>query len=143
MVIKIIEHSFDAFKELSLYQETLIKEKYGACCNFIGTMRNFNEGNDVTAMYLEHYPGMTEQQLQKLTDQAEQEFSVKALIIHRVGNILPGENIVITAAWSAHRKQSFEACRFLIEELKHNAPFWKKETLTNGSTRWVETNTLL
>ncbi len=140
-MIKITDQSFDALQELAQFQNTLDMTKYGASCNFIGTMRDFNESDDVRAMYLEHYPGMTEKQLQKLVDQVKQDYPVEAMIIHRVGNILPGENIVLTAAWSAHRAEAFTACRFLIEELKHNAPFWKKETLKDGTTRWVEHNT--
>ena len=108
----------------------------------MGTMRDFNEGDDVQTMTLQHYPGMTEKQLEAIIHQAKKDFGIdEALIIHRVGKILPADTIVITAVWSAHRKAAFDANRFLMEELKHNAPFWKKETLKDGSERWVEKNT--
>jgi len=114
----------------------------GASAVFVGTMRDINEGDDIASMYLEHYPGMTENYLNKLITQAKAEWTVDdCLIIHRTGDILPREPIVLTAAWSAHRREALAACRFLIEELKHNAPFWKKETLIDGKTRWVECNT--
>ena len=114
----------------------------GAATVFVGTMRDFNEGDTVQAMTLEHYPGMTDNYLQEIAAQAKSRWDIhECLIIHRVGEIQPGEPIVLTAAWSAHRKAAFEACRYLIEELKHRAPFWKKETLTSGDERWVAENT--
>ncbi len=140
-VIVIKHQPYNAYDELQRFEQTLNKKKIGACCNFIGTMRDFNQGDDVSEMFLQHYQGMTENYLQKLEAQCKKEFLVEVLIIHRVGAILPSDTIVLTAAWSAHRKQAFEACRYLIEELKHHAPFWKKETLTNGTSRWVESNT--
>ena len=109
---------------------------------FTGTMREFNQGDDVQGMTLEYYPGMTEKQLELIIADAKHKWLLdEALIIHRVGNISPGETIVLTACWSAHRANAFEACRFLMEELKTRAPFWKKETLIDQSTRWVEKNT--
>jgi molybdopterin synthase catalytic subunit len=116
--------------------------EYGASDIFIGTMRNFNEGDEVRAMTLQHYPGMTERELEKLINEAREHFDIQqALIVHRVGEIQPGEAIVITAAWSAHRRDAFEANRYLMEALKSKAPFWKKESLSDGSERWVEKNT--
>jgi len=93
-------------------------------------------------MTLEHYPGMTERALAGIADEARTRWPVNALlIVHRVGPIGPGDAIVLTAAWSAHREAAFAACRYLIEELKHRAPFWKKETLADGGSRWVARNT--
>ena len=93
-------------------------------------------------MTLEHYPGMTEKHLAAILDEARGRYAlIDALIVHRVGRILPTDPIVLTAAWSAHRKDAFEACRFLMEALKSRAPFWKKETLADGGERWVEKNT--
>jgi molybdopterin synthase catalytic subunit len=135
---------FDPWQELQTCQESLDLRpgSFGATDIFMGTMRDFNEGDDVQAMTLQHYPGMTEKHLEAIIDEARQRFGIdEALIIHRVGDIHPADTIVITAVWSAHRKAAFDANRFLMEELKHRAPFWKKETLADGSDRWVEKNT--
>ena len=103
-------------------------------------MRDYNEGDTVQAMFLEHYPGMTEKYLLALSETALQRWNIlEALIIHRVGDIQPGDTIVLVATWAGHRAPAFEACRFLIEELKSRAPFWKRETLLDGS-RWVKKN---
>jgi len=131
-------------KELESFQVTHLagKTDYGATASFVGTMRDFNEGDDVATLFLEHYPKMTEQQLQGLVDKAYDQWSIlHSLIIHRVGLIHPGEPIVLVAVWSAHRAAAFDACRFLMESLKSTAPFWKKEELSNGSQRWVGKNT--
>ena len=105
-------------------------------------MRDFNEGDDVVAMRLEHYPAMTLLQLQDLTQTAVAEWQLDhALISHRVGEIAPGQPIVLVAVWSAHRNAALSACRDIMENLKHQAPFWKHETLKDGSARWVNKNT--
>jgi len=105
-------------------------------------MRDFNEGDDVTSMTLEHYPKMTEKQLNEIVDDASSKWSLlNVLVVHRVGKILPSEPIVLVTVWSSHRVDAFEACRFIMEDLKHKAPFWKQETLKEGDTRWVEENT--
>lgn len=140
-MIELRNEQFDPWQELADYQQQLTAGKYGACCNFVGSMRDFNEGDDVSKMTLEHYPGMTEKFLQTICDEASAKWPLlDCLIIHRVGDINPNESIVITAAWSAHRDASFAACRYLIEELKHRAPFWKKERTKEGQ-RWVSENT--
>jgi molybdopterin synthase catalytic subunit len=114
---------------------------HGAASVFVGTMRDFNEGDAVRSMDLEHYPGMTERYLERISAEAADRWPVDdTLIVHRVGRIEPGEAIVVVAAWSAHRAAAFSACRYLIEELKTQAPFWKKEHLEDGP-RWVEHNT--
>ncbi|HHJ15457.1 MAG TPA: molybdenum cofactor biosynthesis protein MoaE [Gammaproteobacteria bacterium] len=113
----------------------------GATAVFVGTMRDLNEGDAVQGMLLEHYPGMTERYLEKISQAAAGRWNlIDSLIVHRVGELLPGEPIVLVAVWSAHRKEAFEASRWLMEELKSKAPFWKKERLAEGS-RWVEHNT--
>ena len=115
--------------------------KFGACASFVGTMRDFNEGDRVQGMFLEYYPGMTEKALQQLAEEALAKYGLlDVLVVHRVGELLPGEPIVLVAVWSAHRKQAFEACRELMEMLKSKAPFWKRERLNDGH-RWVEKNT--
>jgi molybdopterin synthase catalytic subunit len=92
-------------------------------------------------MVLEHYPGMTEKHLEKICEQARTRWELNdSLIVHRVGELHPGDPIVLVAVWSAHRKAAFEASRWLMEELKTQAPFWKKEQLADAS-RWVEKNT--
>lgn len=134
--------TFDPHAEERAFAATLPVGGFGATASFIGTMRDVNEGDDVTAMTLEHYPGMTERELDAIVTEARERWDiVDALVVHRVGEILPGEPIVLTAVWSAHRAAAFDACRFLMEALKSRAPFWKKETLSNGTTRWVDRNT--
>ena len=142
MRVIIAPEAFDPLQALADYQaEQLAPGQYGALASFVGTMRDFNEGDQVQAMTLEHYPGMTENYLHKICEQASERWEIlDGLIIHRIGDIQPNDPIVLTAVWSAHRAAAFEACRFLMEELKSRAPFWKKETLPEGQ-RWVEKNT--
>jgi molybdopterin synthase catalytic subunit len=134
---------FDPWAELQDFQaDRLGAGSFGATASFVGTMRDFNDGSDVVAMRLEHYPGMTERHLEQIIETARSRWPVsECLIVHRVGEIDPGQPIVLTAVWSAHRAAAFDACRFLMEELKHRAPFWKKERLGSGEERWVESNT--
>lgn len=143
MAVELMQAKFDAWNALRDYElSRLTAGKFGACAAFTGTMRDFNQGDNVTAMTLEHYPGMTEKQLERIIEDALKRWSLQdALIMHRVGDILPGEAIVLTACWSAHREAAFAGCRFLMEALKNTAPFWKKETLADESTRWVDKNT--
>lgn len=144
MSIALCEQAFDPWQALVDHQarQTALPGKYGATSVFVGTMRDFNAGDDVQSMYLEHYPGMTERQLQDIVDQAYQQWSiVDSLVIHRVGDVLPNDVLVLVATWAAHRGDAFDATRFIMENLKSRAPFWKKETLTSGETRWVEKNT--
>jgi molybdopterin synthase catalytic subunit len=142
MHVSIRQNPFEPWEELRNYQNSMtFKGKYGATAAFVGSMRDFNEGDSVQAMTLEHYPGMTEKYLENISVQAAQRWqTLDTLIIHRVGPLSPNDPIVLVAVWSAHRAAAFEACRFLMEELKSRAPFWKKESLAEGS-RWVEHNT--
>jgi molybdopterin synthase catalytic subunit len=137
------ESPFDPWQVLAEWDAAQqATRRYGATAVFVGTMRDFNEGDDVAAMYLEHYPGMTERQLEQIMQEAIGQWHLDdVLIIHRVGEILPAESIVLVAVWSAHRAEAFTACRHIMETLKHHAPFWKRETLADGSSRWVEQNT--
>jgi molybdopterin synthase catalytic subunit len=133
---------FDPYRELSVFEQRQARHgKYGASVSFIGTMRDFNDAAPVAAMTLEHYAGMTEKYLQRIVGEACQRWDVMDVaIVHRVGALNPGDPIVLVAVWSAHRAAAFDACRYLIEELKTRAPFWKKES--NGAVeRWVEHNT--
>ena len=143
MKVEVRQQPFDPWRELDAYQRSSLTRagSYGATAVFVGTMRDLNEGEMVQAMTLEHYEGMTENHLNRIAEEAMRRWPIDdALIIHRVGDLKPGDPIVLVAAWSAHRAAAFEACRFLIEDLKSRAPFWKKEELETGH-RWVETNT--
>ncbi len=138
MKIDITSNKFNPWIQLQTFEKNIIAlhGKCGAVATFVGTMRD--EGNTVQTMFLEHYPGMTEKYLQTFSETALQRWDIlDTLIIHRVGEIQPGETIVLVAAWAKHRDSAFEACRFLIDTLKSRAPFWKRETLNDG-IKWVE-----
>jgi molybdopterin synthase catalytic subunit len=110
----------------------------GAVVTFVGTVRDMNDGARVAAMELEHYPGMTEQALALIVEQAKARWPIlDALVIHRIGPLLPQEQIVLVAVSSAHRGEAFAACEFIIDYLKTDAPFWKKEQTPDGA-RWVD-----
>ena len=110
----------------------------GAVAAFVGTVRDRNDGRGVSAMELEHYPGMTERAIEAIAEQAHARFDIRAVrVIHRVGLLQPQDQIVLVAVTSAHRGQAFQACEFLMDYLKTQAPFWKKETTPEGS-RWVD-----
>ncbi len=147
MKVEIRNAQFDPCQEVLIYQENnLSPGKFGAATIFIGTMRDFNEGDAVTAMNLEYYPEMTQQHLEQIAKEAMEKFDILDLfVLHRVGQIFPGNPIVCVAVWSEHRAAAYEANRFIMEDLKVKAPFWKQETLeknTSGRTmRWVEKNT--
>jgi len=110
----------------------------GAIASFTGLMRDRNEGDAVSAMTLEHYPGMTEAALVEIVTDARKRWALQALtVVHRVGRLLPGEAIVLVLAAAAHRGDAFAACEFIMDHLKTRAPFWKKEETPLGE-RWVE-----
>ena len=110
----------------------------GAVAAFIGTVRDRNDGQGISAMELEHYPGMTERAIEAMIDAAMQRFQIRAArVIHRVGPLMPLDQIVMVAVTSAHRGEAFEACEFLMDYLKTQAPFWKKEHTPEGA-RWVD-----
>lgn len=110
----------------------------GAVASFVGTVRDRNDGQGVSAMELEHYPGMTEKAIEAMIDQAFERFDIRAArVIHRVGPLKPLDQIVLVVVTSAHRGAAFQACEFLMDYLKTQAPFWKKESTPEGS-RWVD-----
>jgi len=110
----------------------------GALVSFVGLMRDINEGDSVQGMYLEHYPGMTEKALEAILAEAQTRWELEAIkIIHRVGELSPLDPIVLVAVASRHRGEAFRACEFIIDYLKMQAPFWKKERTANGE-RWVD-----
>ena len=143
MGVSIRAEAFEPYAEILKFQaaHSELAGQYGATASFVGTMRDFNQGDTVQGMSLEHYPGMTEKQLQRMIQESKHRWELLGVqIVHRVGELLPNDPIVLVAVWSAHRAAAFEACRWLMEELKTRAPFWKKEALA-GKERWVETNT--
>lgn len=144
MLVKLCEQAFNPWQEIEAYQAGLsaIAGKFGATGVFVGSMRDFNQGDGVASMFLDHYPGMTEKQLHAILAQAASQWQVlDALVVHRVGEVMPEDVLVLVAVWSAHRGDAFDASRFIMEQLKSRAPFWKKETLASGQQRWVEKNT--
>ncbi|MGI8740274.1 MAG: molybdenum cofactor biosynthesis protein MoaE [Gammaproteobacteria bacterium] len=142
MNIEIRQAPFDPWGAVARHQLSMEQAgKFGATTVFVGSMRDFNDGARVTGMTLEHYAAMTEKHLAHLAERAMARWDIiDVLIIHRVGDVYPGDPIVLVATWSAHRAAAYDANRFIMEELKSTAPFWKKETLREGS-RWVERNT--
>ena len=126
--------------DLSVEIDTLRRENkgVGAVCSFVGTVRDRNDGDPVSSMELEHYPGMTEKSIEAMVEEAFRRFDIfGARVIHRVGLLQPLDQIVLVAVTSAHRGQSFQACEFLMDYLKTQAPFWKKEQTPQGA-RWVD-----
>ena len=112
--------------------------RVGAVCSFVGTVRDRNDGEAVHTLELEHYPGMTEKSIEAMLDEAHRRFDIYASrVVHRVGLLQPLDQIVMVAVTSAHRAQSFQACEFVMDYLKTQAPFWKKETTPDGA-RWVD-----
>ena len=144
MIIEVRSQPFDPWVELSQFQAgpKLVPGSYGACATFVGTMRDFNQGEQVETLFLEHYSGMTEKLLEQQAEKIKVEKGLlDFLVIHRVGEIHPNDPIVLVAAWSEHRAAAFDGCRELMEYLKSQATFWKKETLdTQGENeqRWVD-----
>ncbi len=136
MSIRIQEADFDLSTEIAQLRQG--DSQVGAVVSFLGTVRDMNEGSQVKGMTLEHYPGMTEKALEEILDQAKSRWDIrKTLVIHRVGPLLPEDQIVLVAVTSAHRGEAFSACEFIMDYLKTAAPFWKKEDTPEGS-RWVD-----
>jgi molybdopterin synthase catalytic subunit len=153
MKVEIFDQPYDPWQLAREYQDSVLEAgKFGATALFVGTMRDFNEDDSVTAMTLEHYPGMTQKHLEKIAEDAIHKFDIlDVLLMHRVGQIFPNDPIVCVVVWSEHRAASYDANRFIMEALKAKAPFWKKELLKGGegelssghspNHRWVEKNT--
>tara|TARA_Y100000389_G_scaffold143411_1_gene141655 strand:- start:4814 stop:5272 length:459 start_codon:yes stop_codon:yes gene_type:complete len=140
MYIEIINEEFDPWQKLVEYKKSQLKDKnnIGACSVFLGTMRDINSGEDIKTMELQHYPDMTESYLEKIIESATKKYKIiDSIVLHRVGVVNPSDPIVLVASWSEHREEAFEATRQIMESLKSEAPFWKKES-TNKGFRWVE-----
>jgi molybdopterin synthase catalytic subunit len=136
MPVEIRKSSFNPWQEIEQYQKKMEQAgKFGATASFIGTMRDFNEGQQVNEMTLEYYPGMTDKHLEDICKVACEKWDlIDTLLMHRVGEIKIADPIVMVVVWSTHRKDAFEACRFIMEDLKSKAPFWKQESTANGNS---------
>ncbi|MHB0874310.1 MAG: molybdenum cofactor biosynthesis protein MoaE [Acidithiobacillus ferrooxidans] len=136
MLVKVQREDFDPMAEIAAFPADAIAGA-GSSVTFIGTVRDYSEATDILAMEIEHYPGMTERELERISAEAAQRYDIlDSLIMHRYGRLAPQDNIVMVAVWSRHRAAAFDACRFLIDVLKTSAPFWKKEITPEG-VRWV------
>lgn len=136
MPVRIATADFDAGHEIAALRAADVR--VGAVASFIGTVRDMNDGRDVRSLTLEHYPGMTEKALTAIVHEARERFDIlDALVIHRVGELAPGDQIVLVAVTSSHRDAAFDACRFVMDYLKTRAPFWKKEATPAGA-HWVD-----
>lgn len=142
MKVLITDKTLDPAKEVAAHEKAALEAgKHGGVVTFVGTMRDFNDGQNVRAMHLDYYPGMTERHIEQVCQEAMDEWDIMdALVVHRVGEMVPTDPIVLVAVWSAHRKDSFDACRYIINYLKDSAPFWKCEITTEGKKHWVEHN---
>ena len=135
-MIRVQRDDFDLGAELAAL--TAGNPRIGGLCSFVGLVRDMAGGEQIGAMTLEHYPGMTEKMLERIEAEAKERWPLEAsLIIHRYGRLEPGEQIVLVATASPHREAAFEACHFLIDWLKTQAPFWKLEDKESGA-EWVE-----
>ena len=134
--IRIQKNDFDLSAEIAALRKG--DPRVGAVVSFLGAVRDMNDGSQVKGMTLEYYPGMTEKALQEILDQAKARWDIyQTLVIHRVGPLLPEDQIVLVAVTSAHRGEAFAACEFIMDYLKTAAPFWKKEDTSEGA-RWVD-----
>lgn len=136
MTVRVQTQDFDISREIA--ELRVGKPKVGAIASFIGVVRDLNDGDAVAEMTLEHYPGMTEKSIEEIITQARGRWQVMdALVIHRVGTLQPLDQIVLVVVTSAHRGDAFAACEFIMDYLKTQAPFWKKEQTGTGA-RWVD-----
>ena len=137
--VSVQTEDFDVSAEIAKLRVS--DKRVGAVCSFVGTVRDINDGDAVSELELEHYPGMTEKSIEATIDAAMERFDIYAVrVIHRVGKLQPMDQIVMVAVTSAHRGESFQACEFVMDYLKTQAPFWKKEQTPEASSdaRWVD-----
>jgi len=136
MPVRVQHEDFDVGAELLALRRG--NPKIGAIASFVGLVRDINEGDSVAGLSLEHYPGMTEKALAAIVEQAKGRWDIAdALVIHRVGDLKPTEQIVLVAVSGSHRGEAFAACEFIMDFLKTQAPFWKREQTAEGA-RWVD-----
>jgi molybdopterin synthase catalytic subunit len=139
MTVRVQTEDFDAGFEINQLRSA--RKDVGAVVSFIGQVRDVNEGDEVSQLTLEHYPGMTEKSLEVIINQAKSRWNIMdVLIIHRVGTLQPCDQIVLVAVSGGHRGEAFAACEFVMDYLKTEAPFWKKEATPSGE-RWIEAKT--
>lgn len=139
MTVRVQTEDFDVGVEINQLRSA--RKDVGAVVSFIGQVRDVNEGDEVSQLTLEHYPGMTEKSLEAIITQAKTRWNVMdVLIIHRVGTLQPSDQIVLVAVSGGHRGEAFAACEFVMDYLKTEAPFWKKEATPSGE-RWIEAKT--
>ena len=135
-MVRVQEADFDLGAELAALRRH--KPQIGALASFVGLVRELNDAAGVSELTLEHYPGMTEKALEEIVSEARRRWTlIDVLLIHRVGRLLPTDQIVLVAVASAHRGEAFAACEFIMDYLKTRAPFWKREVTAAGA-RWVE-----
>lgn len=136
MPVRVQTEDFDVGREIAALRAS--NAKVGAVASFVGVVRDLNEGDAVSTLTLEHYPGMTEKALAQICEDAKSRWELyDTLVIHRVGELKPTDQIVLVIVTSAHRGEAFAACEFIMDYLKTRAPFWKKEATPEGE-RWVE-----
>ncbi|MBM3346441.1 MAG: molybdopterin synthase catalytic subunit MoaE [Betaproteobacteria bacterium] len=136
MAVRIQREDFDAGAEMARLRAG--RADVGAIASFVGVVRDTNAGSRVGAMTLEHYPGMTEKSIQSIIEEAASRWRIfDAVVIHRIGELLPRDQIVLVAVSGSHRGEAFAACEFIMDYLKTRAPFWKKEQTPEGA-RWVD-----
>ncbi|MES2771266.1 MAG: molybdopterin synthase catalytic subunit MoaE [Pseudomonadota bacterium] len=137
--IRVQSADFDLAAEFSALRAQLSRPaQTGALVNFVGLVRDMNEGEPVSQLSLEHYPGMSEKALQAIAAEASARWPIQAVrVVHRVGDLAPSEQIVFVGVSAAHRQEAFAACAFIVDQLKTRAPFWKRESTPKGS-RWLD-----
>ncbi len=137
MAVRVSTDDFDISVEMAKLSDG--DPGIGGVALFVGKVRGDVQGKRLVSMTLEHYPGMTEAELERIEAEARQRFKLSAaLIVHRVGDLKPGENIVLVIACAPHRRDAFAGAEYLMDYLKTRAPFWKKEAFADGSSRWVD-----
>lgn len=137
MTVRVSTSDFDISAEMD--RLTTSNTSVGGVALFVGKVRDNANGEALTELVLEHYPGMTEAELERIEAEAHRRFKLSAsLIVHRVGALKPGDNIVLVIACASHRQNAFAAAEYLMDYLKTRAPFWKKEVLASGEARWVD-----
>ena len=137
MTVRVQTAPFDIGAEITALKSD--DTHIGAIVTFTGTVRDANAKGAISTMTLEHYPGMTEQELEAIEREAHKKWPLaNSLIVHRIGELKPGDDIVLVATTSAHRKAAFEAAEFIMDYLKTRAPFWKNEQLADGQKNWVD-----
>ena len=139
MPVRVQTEDFDVGREMAALRQG--NPRIGAIASFVGVVRDLNDGERVSSMFLEHYPGMTERELEKICIEAKSRWNVDdTLVVHRVGELAPTDQIVLVVVTSGHRGEAFAACEFIMDYLKTRAPFWKREQTSDG-VRWVEART--